>query len=137
MVQKSHIILSKTFHLQKGKPCFYFSKNIMHSQSMKNLFVVTPDWIIQSVSSGKRLNEYAFSLFNSQSTIFSIAILICFYVDSIQGEFTPCESYTPEHVFSKSRFHLMGEIKHDLQDLIAFHYLEANKPSIRLFLLMN
>lgn len=37
--------------------------------------------------------------------------------------------YTPERVFSKSRFHVMGEIKRSLQALVTREYLKANSPS--------
>ena len=37
--------------------------------------------------------------------------------------------YTPERVFSKSRFHVMGEIKRSLQTQVTREYLKANSPS--------
>ena len=36
--------------------------------------------------------------------------------------------YTPERVFSKSRFHVMGEIKRALQTQVTREYLKANSP---------
>ena len=36
--------------------------------------------------------------------------------------------YTPERVFSRSRFHVMGEIKRALQTQVTRAYLKANSP---------
>ena len=36
--------------------------------------------------------------------------------------------YTPGRVFSKSRFHVMGEIKRALQTQVTREYLKANSP---------
>ena len=40
------------------------------------------------------------------------------------------DEYTPERVFSKSRFHVMGEIKRSLQAQVTREYLKANSPSV-------
>ena len=42
--------------------------------------------------------------------------------------FTQKHSRTPERVFSKSRFHVMGEIKRALQTQVTREYLKANSP---------
>lgn len=49
---------------------------------------------------------------------------------SLQPKEMNCDmsAYTPEKVFQKSRFHLMGVIKKNLQDLVVEAYNEANQP---------
>ena len=101
----------------------FIAENVSHAKlqdlkSKKDLYVVTPDWITASVTAGKRLSETSYSLLRAAHTI----------QQSFQTKFHQNDSYSPDHVFSKSRFHLMGEIKHDLQDLIALNYLEAQQP---------
>lgn len=36
---------------------------MIHSQKKNDIYVVTPDWIVESVNAGKRMSESSFSLF--------------------------------------------------------------------------
>ena len=51
-----------------------FCYDITGCQSLKNLYIVKPEWITESVSSGKRLNESSFSLFSAKNPIQSMLV---------------------------------------------------------------
>lgn len=72
MEQRSLITLPKTFLLQRRNLCIFFTQFLTISQSLKNLYIVKPEWITESVSSGKRLNESSFSLFSAKNPIQSM-----------------------------------------------------------------
>ena len=72
--QRSPIILPKTYLLQRRSLCIPCTQILIRSQSLKNLYIVKPEWITESVSSGKRLNESSFSLFSAKNTIQSMHI---------------------------------------------------------------
>lgn len=74
MEQRSRITLPKTFLLQRRSLCIPFTQILTFSQSLKNLYIVKPEWITESVSSGKRLNESSFSLFSAKNPIQSMLV---------------------------------------------------------------
>ena len=163
------------------------------------MYVVSPEWITESVAAGKKLNESRFSIMKVAFGIQGLFITMKFYVESFQQKRpaiastaasgntdnpplpNPCDSpiattnlrdehiavydenmttmegkeveerggllvgseevevsainkeYLPEKVFSKSRFHVMGEIKRSLQELVTREYAKQHSlPPSRL-----
>ena len=163
------------------------------------MYIVSPEWITESVAAGKKLSESRFSIMKVAFGIQGLFITMKFYVESFQQKrpavtsvaaarntgvlplSTPCDSpitatalrddhiavcdenmtategkaveeregllagdeevevsaiskeYLPEKVFSKSRFHVMGEIKRSLQELVTREYTKQHSlPPSRL-----
>lgn len=61
-VKLTHFVAENVSYA-KYKDLLYMERKMMHSQKKHDIYVVTPDWIVESVNAGKRMSESSFSLF--------------------------------------------------------------------------
>lgn len=149
----THFVAENLSHA-KLKQLFLYIDMITYRKSKQSIYVVSPDWITESVKAGKRQNESSFSIIKTQFGIQRICWFSLINVESFlqkrnqpsisvsevsetnpEDEIDPGDlfqektavnqDYLPEKVFSKSRFHVMGEIKRSLQDLVTREYVKS------------